>query len=472
MNNKIIPHIFRGYDIRGIYPTEVNSESFEIIGKAYGSFLHKRRIKKAVVGYDARLSSLELQKAFIKGLVTTGVDVIDIGLTLTQIMYFAQYRYLSKAGAIVTASHNPKEYNGLKLAIGYSDTLVTEEIQELLSIAQRQEFYKANKQGKVENKDVFDEYADYLQELIPLKCGLKVVIDSMNATTAKFMPTILRNAGCEVIEQNTTIDGNFPLGTPDPTESKVLKRLAQSVVKHKADLGFAYDCDGDRVGIVDSEGNVIWNDVLLAIFAKSIIKTAPDSPIVYNALCSKAVDEAIQKEGGKSIMHKTGHSFIKAKVKEARSLFGGELSGHFFFMDNFFGHDDGANASLRLLEILVENKSTLKQEVDQVPKFISSPEIKLGCSDDVKFDVVSNTLAEQIKKQFRNASFNEIDGIRMDTKDEMLIIRASLNGPYITVKFEAKTKDKYNALKATVSKLLHAQSEIDFESGVNVEEIA
>lgn len=465
---KQIPsNIFRGYDIRGIYNKELDEDTFEKIGKAYGTFLSQRKINESVVGFDARTSSESLAKAFIKGLRSTGINIIDIGLTLTQIMYFAQYHYLSKGGAIITASHNPAEYNGLKLAAGFSDTLISEEIQEIREIAQNENFVTNKSEGDYRKDDVFPAYQDYLQKILPLNINKKVVVDSMNATTGKFLPQILRNAGCEVIEENTTIDGTFPLGTPDPTESEVLERLAESVKQNNADLGFSYDSDGDRVGIVDHEGNSIWNDVLVAIFAKEIIINNPKTPIVFNTLCSRAVTEVIEEAGGKPVIWKTGHSFIKAKVREERSLFGGELSGHFFFMDNFFGHDDGANASLRLLEILQNNNSTLKEESDKIPYYFSSPEIKVGCSDDTKFEVVSTKVGDALKKQFPNADYIEIDGVRADWEDNMIIVRASQNGPYITIKFESKTEEGYQSNKKIINDILQAIPEINFEEGVN-----
>lgn len=227
--------------------------------------------------------------------------------------------------------------------------------------------------------------------------GLKVVIDSCNSTTGKFLPEILREAGCEVFEQNTKLDGTFPLGAADPTEKHVLERLAKGVKEHNADMGVAYDSDGDRVGFVDSEGNLIWNDVLVALFAQDILHFLPKSPIVFNVLCSKTTSDTIEAAGGEPVMWLTGHSFIKAKVKEERAPFGGELSGHFFFMDNFYGHDDGAFSTLRLLSFLKRTNQTLKEATDKLPKYVSSPEIKLGLHDDIKFTLIKNEIAGDIK---------------------------------------------------------------------------
>jgi len=281
------------------------------------------------------------------------------------------------------------------------------------------------------------------------------------------MPDILRRAGCEVIEQNTKPDGNFPVGTPDPTERDVQERLARRVMAEHADLGFSYDCDGDRVGIVDEAGNLIWNDVFVSICSMDILDFLPGARIVYNTLCSKQVDEVIRLHNGIPLMWKTGHSFIKAKVREERAAFGGELSGHFFFFDNFYGHDDGAIGSLRLLAYLTRVRKSLQQVVSELPKYISSPEIKVGCQEDVKFILVSERIGREIKKLYPKAKYVEIDGVRMDTESEMLIVRASQNGPYLTVKFEGKTQKAYDILKKQASEILHKFPEIDFRSGVN-----
>ena len=270
-----------------------------------------------------------------------------------------------------------------------------------------------------------------------------------------------------MIEQNTKPDGNFPVGTPDPTEREVQERLAQRVVQEKADLGFSYDADGDRLGIVDGEGGLIWNDTLVSLYAKDVLENLPHSKIVYNTLCSKQVDDVVRQAGGVPIMWMTGHSFIKAKVAETGAPFGGELSGHFYFVDNFYGHDDGAIASLRLLAYLSRTGKTLKQAIAELPQYISSPEIKVGCPDAIKFQIVSEKIGGEIKKLYPNAKYVEIDGVRMDTEAEMLICRASQNGPYLTVKFEGKTQAAYDLLKQQINEILHKFPEVDFAKGVN-----
>jgi len=467
MAAQIPDHVFRGYDLRGLVGTELDFERVELLAKAYATWLLQRRIYDCVVGYDSRLSSPEFHDAVIKGLTESGINVFDIGISLSQITYFAGYFFRTKGVVMITASHNPKEYNGFKFGMGYSETMLTEEIIELRELVKKGKFIALPQKGTVTKKDIKEDYIDDLFRRIgPIK-KFKVVVDSCAATTGIFLPDIFRRAGCEVIEQNTKPDGNFPVGTPDPTEHDVQERLAKRVVAENAGIGFSYDCDGDRVGIVDNKGNLIWNDVFVSICAIDVLDYLPGARIVYNALCSKQVDEVVRSHGGTPVMWKTGHSFIKAKVREERSPFGGELSGHFFFMDNFYGHDDGAMGSLRLLAYLTRVHKSLHEVVSELPHYVSSPEIKVGCPDAIKFAIVSEKIGSEIKKLYPKAKYVEIDGVRMDTEKEMLIVRASQNGPYITVKFEAKTQETYNVLKSQISIVLHTFKDVDFSSGVN-----
>lgn len=467
--NNLPSNIFRGYDIRAIADTELTNENVELIAKAYATFLCRRDIKDLVVGYDARLSSKRIHEVFVKTMVGCGFKVYDIGLSLTQIVYFAQYHFNTKGGVMITASHNPKEYNGFKLANGLSRTLVGEEIQGLREIAQNEEFEYYSEKGSVIEEDVYPAYEVDLLSKVSVDNKYKIVIDACNGTAGYFLPKFLRKAGQDVVEQNCDLDGNFPSGTPDPTEGHVLERLGERVVEEKADVGFSYDCDGDRLGIVDGNGRVVWNDNLISIFAKDVLEHSPGSSIVYNTLCSKQVPSVIKSAGGNPVMWITGHSYIKAKVKELKSPFGGELSGHFFFMDNFYGHDDGAFASLRLLSHMSKKEKSLARLIDELPIYVSSPEIKFGCPDDRKFDLISNEITMDMKSMFGSeAEYVSIDGIRADTEDKMAIVRASQNGPYITVKFEASTEEGYNELKVDLKDMLGKYSEIDFSDGVNV----
>jgi len=471
--NTIPSHIFRGYDLRGEVDKDLDVENVEIIGKAYATWLLQRRIYDCVVGMDCRLSGPAYKEAIVKGLTNSGITVFDIGMTLSQISYFAQYVFRSRGLVMITASHNPKEYNGFKFGTGFSETMLTEDIVAFRDLAQSGKFISTGKIGEHIQKDVFPEYIEDLIRHVPKDTvkPFKLVVDACGATAGAFLPQILRSYGCEVIEQNTTPDGNFPVGTPDPTEREVQLRLAERVKAEGAELGVSYDCDGDRLGVVDEEGNLIWNDTLASLYAQDILEFLPGSKIIFNTLCSKQVAETVRQAGGVPIIWMTGHSFIKAKVREENAPFGGELSGHFYFVDNFYGHDDGAVASLRLLAFLTRRKQSLKEAIAGLPKYVSSPEIKVGCPDAIKFELVSSKIGGEIKRLYPEADYVEIDGVRMDTADEMLIIRASQNGPYLTIKFEAQTQEKYEELKTQVGTILHQFEEIDFTSGVNTDSL-
>ena len=466
---EINPFIFRGYDIRGMVDKDLNPEIVEYIGKAYGTFLLKRGIKKAVVGHDCRLSSESYSEAIIRGIRSTGVDVVDIGLALVGTIYWAQY-YLNAFGCVsVSGSHNPAEYNGFKLGVGLSQTMVSEEIQELWQIAEKGEFMMG--QGKLEKKDVKEAYFEDLLKrfLIPLK--FKVVIDPAYSTAGAFVPELLEKAGCQIVCEHCELDGTFPIGTPDPTEIKLAERLSKKILETKADLGFSYDSDGDRIGVVDDKGNILWNDVLVALFSAAVLEKNPRAKIVFNALCSKVVEDVIQEKDGQPIMWRTGHSFIKAKAQKEKALFAGELSGHFYFLDKFYPHDDGCYSTLELLNYLSRTKKSLSQIVANFPKYISSPEIKIGCPDDVKIDLMAK-IAKKLHEDFSQAEIIDDerigDGVRVNLTDGMFVVRYSQNAPYLTVKFEAKTREKYDSLRDYITKLLRNYKDIDWDSKINV----
>lgn len=465
---EINPHIFRGYDIRGVAGKDMDAETMKLIGQAHGTYLKSIGVSKAVVGSDCRLTSEEYRQAVIEGLLQSGTNVIDLGMSETAMVYWAQYHFNSKGAVMVTASHNPAEYNGVKLGRDFSDTLTpVEEIKKMV-------FEKKFAAGEGKLTKVNSDYVDaYNQDLIK-KSGeikkFKVVVDASNGTGGKFMPELLKKAGCEVIEQNCELDGNFPNGTPDPTEKSVAERLAKRVLQEKADLGFSYDADADRIGLVDDKGTIIWNDVLVAILASSVLSENPGAKIVYNALCSRVVEDVVKSHGGIPVMWITGHAFIKEKAKTEKAKFAGELSGHFFFLDKFYPHDDAGFCSLRVLAFLTKENKTLSEVLATFPKYFSSPETKVGCPDDKKFDVIKR-MTEGFVKDFGKEKVTDIDGGRVDFEDGMLIIRASQNGPYITVKFEAKDEKTYEERREYVKKTLHNYSEIDWSFGSNLEEI-
>ncbi|EKD52826.1 MAG: hypothetical protein ACD_61C00227G0004 [uncultured bacterium] len=465
---KINPLIFRNYDIRGVVDVDLNVESVEALGRAYGTFLVRRKIGQMVCGRDCRLSGPVFQKAFMKGVVSTGVDIIDLGLIMTQMMYFGQYKFQTNGGAILTASHNPKNFNGFKLAVGYSQTTGPEDVQELRKYVDNDEYFISARKGKISTADIKEDYIVDLLKRVKIGKKFKVVVDSHCGTTGLYVPEILRRAGCLVVEMNAVVDGSFPAGTPDPTDGKLMEALATVVKKKKADLGLAFDGDGDRIGLVDEKGRVLWNDVAVAIFAEEILERFPGSKIIFNTLCSQVVREVIKIHGGVPIVWKTGHAFIKSKIAEERAAFGGELSGHFFFADNAYGHDDGAYAALRILEYLAEKKLSLSQLYESFPSYISSPEIKIGCPDDKKIAVVKD-LSKRFMADFPKAQITDDsvipgdDGVRADFPDGMMVFRYSQNGPYITIKFEAKDQKVFDERRAYVSAMLHKYPEMIWE---------
>ncbi len=461
----INPHIFRGYDIRGVAGTDLNEDIMYTLGRAYATYLSERRIKESTVGRDNRLTGEAYSKAFIQGLNDGGIDTIDLGLSLSQIVYFSAYEFKTKGSAMISASHNPKEFNGLKLGTGYSETMVTEDIEYFKQIIDKGNFVTGK--GTNRQADIFDSYKKHLLKHFNLNKKWKVVVDACCTTSGMFYPDIFRQAGCEVIEQNTNLDGNFPVGVPDPTEMEVLKRLGEGVKKAKADIGFAYDTDGDRMSAVDENGDILFMDTIVSLFAKDVLDTMPGAPIIYNTLCSRQVTETIEQAGGKPVMWITGHSFIKAKVKAENAPFGGELSGHIYFTDNFYGHDDAAYASLRLMQYLERKQQTLSQAASELPQYVSSPEIKFGLADNIKFSFIDTTIRKEFETIWPDAKYIDIDGIRADLSDRMAICRASQNGPYITVKFEGKTSKIYDEVKQQLRDILKKHPEIDWSVGVN-----
>lgn len=471
---QVNPNIFRGYDLRGIVGTDLTSEIVEHLGKAHGTFMKRQGIMKAVVGYDCRSTSREYADALTRGFSWAGIDTIDIGMTMVGTFYWAQYYLNRKGGAFITASHNPAEYNGMKFAIDFSETLVSEGIQEIRRIVEEEDYEQGEKEGKIEKKDIFDAYVKDLKNRIKIDRKFKVVIDPSCATAGEIMPKILRSFEQEVIESNCEIDPTFPLGTPDPTETIVAERLSKKVVAEKADIGFSYDADGDRIGIVDEKGRIIWNDVLVAIFAKDVLEKHPGAKIMFNTLCSKIVEDSISEGGGEAFMWRTGHSFLKKKNQEVGAAFIGELSGHFFFSADFYNHDDGCYTTLRLLDYLSRSGKTLSELVGSLPKYISSPEIKVGCADDKKVALISK-MSEVLRKDYPDAEVIDDeragDGVRLNLSDSMFVVRYSQNGPYLTVKFEAQMQDKYDELKGYLNKFMHSYPEVDWTFGVNVESL-
>lgn len=468
---KINPQMFRGYDLRGLVDTDLNPEIVEHIGRAFGTYLQRRDMHQTVVARDCRATSPAYSEALIKGLTWAGVDVIDIGMTLIGTFYWAQYYLKRQAGVFVSASHNPPEYNGFKFANDYSETLVSDGMNELRRLVEEEDYDQGQTTGKVVAQDIHQAYFDDIIKRLPLERKFKVLVDPSNTTAGAIAPDLLRQAGCEVIEKNTKVDPSFPLGVADPTESIVVERLGKEVVEAGADIGFTYDADGDRIGIVDEKGAIIWNDVLVALFASDVLRDHPKATIMYNILCSKVVPETIIKHGGTPFMWRVGHSFLKKKNQDVKAAFIGELSGHFFFSADFHNHDDGLYSTMRLLRYLARTGKKLSELVAELPHYNSSPEIKLFCEDTSKVEVIKR-IAAILRKDYPEAEVVDDeragDGIRLDLPDAMFVVRYSQNGPYLTIKYEARSEAEYVKLKTYISNLLHTFPEIDWKSPISI----
>lgn len=471
---QVNPVIFRGYDLRGLVDIDLTPELAEHLGKAFGTYLKQRNITEAVVGRDCRASSPEYSDRLMQGLAWAGIDVIDIGMQLVGTFYWSQHFLKRPGGVYVSASHNPPEFNGFKFANGYSETLVSDGMAEMLRLVQAEDYLQAATPGRIAKRDILPDYFADITSRVKVDRPLKVVVDPGCTTAGAIAPNLLRQIGCEVVEHNTKVDPTFPLGVADPTETSVMNRLSREVVEAGADIGLTYDADGDRIGVVDEKGGIIWNDVLVAIFAIGALQDHPGATIMYNTLCSKVVDETIRVQGGTPFMWRTGHSFLKKKNQEVDAAFIGELSGHFFFSKDFYNHDDGLYSTLRLLRYVARSGKRLSEIVDELPRYISSPEIKVSCPDDKKVDLVMS-LATCLRQDYPDAEVIEDeragDGIRLELKDAMFVVRYSQNGPYLTIKFEAKTGAEYEKLRQYITTLLHSYPEIDWQSKIaaNVE---
>jgi phosphomannomutase/phosphoglucomutase len=452
----INPNIFREYDIRGIAEKELTNETIELIGKAFGTYLNRKGLKKITIGRDVRLSSERIKDAFVKGITATGCNVIDIGEVPTPVLYFSIVHLKADGGVMITGSHNPIEFNGLKMSEGIS-SVYGKEIQKLREIIEQNDFVTG--QGKVEQKNLFSDYTNTIKSKIKLDRKLKIVVDAGNGTAGVVAPQLWRDLGCDVTCLYCEPDGHFPNHLPDPTVPKYVKDLQKKVIETGADVGIGYDGDSDRLGAIDEKGRMIFADRLIALFSRDVLKRNPGAKIVFDVKCSQALPEYIQKYGGTPLMWKTGHSLLKAKMKEEHSPFAGEMSGHIFFADDYFGFDDAIYSSGRLLEIISKSEKKLSELIDEIPYFISTPEIRVDCSDDAKFDVVAD-IAKSFKKQYETI---DIDGARVLFGDGWGLVRASNTQPVLVLRFEAKTEQRLKDIKDIFKKKMREYPAIKFQ---------
>lgn len=442
------PSIFREYDIRGIADRELSPEVLPDLSRALGTF-HKRQGAKALaVGRDCRVSSPRIAEQMIEGLRACGLDVIDIGLVPTPMLYFACWTLPVQGGVMITGSHNPPEHNGLKICVGTS-SIHGDQVQQIRRLAEKRDFEKGA--GKVVRQDLKEAYLDTIVKGIRHPLNIPIVCDSGNGTAGVVGPELFRRLGCKVVDLFTEPDGTFPNHHADPTVPENMEDLIREVTKTKSLAGVGFDGDSDRIGVVDKTGKMIFGDELLVLFARQVLKTNPGATIISEVKASHRLYEDIKKHGGIPVQWKTGHSLIKAKMKETGSLLAGEMSGHIFFKDRYFGYDDAIYAAARLFEILAETgKSPLELLADLPPSF-STPEIRVDCSDETKFKVVAAALSE-FKK--RGLSVNDIDGARVEFGDGWGLVRASNTQPVLVYRFEAVSPSRLDQIRSTVESVV------------------
>ena len=444
--------IFREYDVRGVFGKDLTTEAAELLGKGFGTYAKRNGVKKITLGSDIRLSSDALHDSIIKGLSAAGMEIIDIGVCPTPILYFSIHHLKADGGVMITGSHNPPEFNGFKLAIG-KETIYGDKIQEVRKIIEKGEFEKGK--GSISKYDAIPHYINYLEKNFedgtPKNRRLKVVVDCGNGTAGIAAPAILKSLGCDVTALFCDLDGNFPNHHPDPTVPKNLELLIKKVKEIGADFGAAYDGDADRIGVVDEKGEIIWGDKLMIIFSRDILKKKPGATFISEVKCSQTMYDDIAKNGGNAIMWKTGHSLIKAKMKETGALLAGEMSGHIFFADRYLGYDDAIYATCRLAEIAAKGGKKVSELLADVPKTYSTPEIRVDCPDEKKFQIVE-AAKERFRKEYK---IIDVDGVRILFDNGWGLIRASNTQPVLVMRFEASSEKRLKEIRDFVESELN-----------------
>ena len=440
----VINHnIFRAYDIRGKYPKDINREVAFVIGKSFGTYIQKLGKRKCIVGRDNRFSSQELSSFLIEGILSTGVDVIDLGLVTTPMYYYACIQKGIPSGVMVTASHNPKDDNGFKIAFDERGNARGEMITEFMNFTLQNAFSQG--QGKLTKYDIRDEYIELMLSSIKLgKRPLKVVLDLGNGTTSCIAKDIYYRFPIDLEILYGESDANFPHHHPDPGVEANLEDLKRKVLETKADLGIAFDGDGDRLGIIDEKGNYIATDKYMIIIIRDIINKVKNKTFLYDVKCSKALEDEIIKLGGTPLCYRTGNSYVKAKIQELDIPFGGELSGHVYFRDRFKGIDSGLYAGLRLIEILSTTNKSVSELLEGISNYESTPEIKIPSRDDIKFEVIEKVKDYCLSKNYKTEM---IDGVRVSFDDGWALVRCSNTGPNITTRFEATNIHRLEEIK-------------------------
>ena len=448
--NNINKHIFRGYDIRGIYGEDLNEDVAYTIGKGFGSYIQDLGKTVAVVGYDNRASSPELSNAFIKGATETGITVYNIGLVTTPMYYYSWDKLGVVSGAMITASHNPKEYNGFKIAFDERGNACGEMIQDFRKYIERGIFKEAN--GNERKVDIKEEYLKFIRSSIELgDRKVKVVLDAGNGTGSIVIKDAFENLNVDAEYIFCDSDSDFPNHHPDPCVEANLEKLKQKVIETKADIGLSVDGDADRVGVIDEKGTFIPIDYLMIIFWRDLYNKVKNKRALYDVKCSKSLADELDKLGLEKVCYRTGNSYMKAMMRDGDFNFGGELSGHIFFRDKFPGFDDGIYACLRIVELLSKSDKNFSELLDGINRYYSTPEIKVKSTDEEKFDKI-----EKVKEYAKEKGYkmNVIDGARVEFEDGWALVRASNTGPDITMRFEGNTEERMNEIKEEFTKLI------------------
>jgi phosphomannomutase/phosphoglucomutase len=435
--------IFRAYDVRGLVDEQLDERVVGLVGRAFGSLVRRNGGTRVVMGRDGRLTSPAYAAAFASGLCASGCDVLDAGPVPTPMLYFGIHHLDADGGVSVTASHNPAEYNGLKLCLG-TKTLFGDAIQELRKQIEADDFDEGS--GSVESVDLVSPYIAMVKERVRLEQPVRVVVDAGNGIAGMIAPRLYRELGCEVEELYCDLDGRFPNHHPDPTVEKNVVDLRERVLSGGYDLGLGFDGDGDRVGVIDERGQIVWGDRLTILLARDVLSRNPGATVIFDVKCSKLLADDIESHGGNPLMWKTGHSFIKQKIREEKALLAGEMSGHLFFGENFFGHDDAVYAGAKLMEIYSRQDHPFSEQLAGLPEVYSTPEIRRGSTEEHKFE-----LCERLRDELSaDHDVIAIDGVRVEFEDGWGLARASNTGPQIILRFEAQSPGRLDEIRQLV----------------------
>jgi phosphomannomutase/phosphoglucomutase len=443
--------IFRAYDIRGVVDETITPEVISLLGRAIGSAAQEQGEQSIITARDGRLSGPVLIEALHRGLQASGCNVIHIGQVPSPVLYFATRTLSTHSGVMLTASHNPANYNGLKIVLAGKS--LSEETIAALYTRIKKEVFNSGKGGYKEI-DILEDYLNRITDDVKLKRTLRVVVDCGSGIAGVVAPKLLRRLGCDVIELFCEVDGRFPHHHPDPSVPENLTDLIHAVAEHKADLGLALDGDGDRLGVVTNKGEIIWPDRQLMLYASDVLSRNPGALIIYDIKSTRHLVDVIKQQGGRSLMWKTGHSIVKAKLEESAALLAGEMSGHIFFKERWYGFDDGLYTAARLLEIIAKGNQTSSEIFAALPNSINTPELKLAIAEDKKFAFMQ---AFQETIEFPNASISKIDGVRAEFNDGWGLVRASNTSPYLTLRFEADSKEALQRIQALFAEALLAR---------------